>query len=214
MSSTELKLTAVWTGSNPPPSTLKLTDYKLPIVGDLPAGYFNALYGNRAAYSALGELLTDAQNKGLFFSTAVVTVALKKERKPGVVHIQDLTENTGGMVNLTRVSKEVVAEIAAIYKDCLVHSDGGCGLPEKPDDTVVDNMDWRKPFRFMPECPEHLPVVFDLLQCSVLVHPVAFTTTPEGKHHFIASFDPERITILDAQPNRHEIGPHPDKIIL
>lgn len=213
MSSTELKLTAVWTGSTPPPSTLKLTDYKLPIVGDLPAGYFNALYGNRAAYSALGELLTDAQNKGLFFSTAVVTVALKKERKPGVVHIQDLTENTGGMVNLTRVSKEVVAEIAAIYKDCLVHSDGGCGLPEKPDDTVVDNMDWRKPFRFMPNRLEHIPEVFDLLQCEVLVHPVRFSTSAADTIHHVASLLLDEVTVISAEPNRFEVGPHPDKIM-
>jgi hypothetical protein len=93
--------------------------------------------------------------------------------------------------------------VADIYRDC------GAFKNRKEEDEV----DWRKPFRFMPECLEHLPAVFDLLKCSVLVHPVGFSTTPPGKHHFIASFDPERIKIIDAQPNRHEIGPHPDEIV-
>ncbi|WP_341237850.1 hypothetical protein [uncultured Limnobacter sp.] len=204
MEYTEVKLIAVWSGPQAPPSQLKLSDYKLPVAGRMPKNYFNALYGNRNAYMALGELLAQAQKSGHYFSTATITVGIETPRKPGVVHLEDIGEETGAQfVNLSRVSKEVVSEVADIYRTC-------SAFKNLPDDEV----DWRKPFRFMPECPEHLPVVFDLLQCSVLVHPVAFTTTPEGKHHFIASFDPERITILDAQPNRHEIGPHPDKIIL
>lgn len=208
MSSTELTLTAVWTGSNPPPSTLKLTDYKLPIVGDLPDGYFNALYGNRAAYSALGELLTDAQNKGLFLSTAELTVALNKERKPGVFHMQDISENGGGMVNLTRVSKEVVAGIAAIYKQYLTRSDGGCDLPKKSDNSI----DWRKPFRFMPNRLALIPQVFELLQCEVLVHPVRFSISRSDTIHHIASFRLDEVNVIRITPDRHSVGPHPDEI--
>ena len=203
MDYTEVKLIAVWSGPKAPPSQLKLSDYKLPVAGRIPKNFFNALYGNRNAYMALGELLAQAQKAGHYFSTATITVGIETPRKPGVVHLEDLGEDSGTpFVNLSRVSKEVVSEVADIYRACSVFKK----MPE-------DEIDWRKPFRFMPECPEHLPVVFDLLQCSVLVHPVAFTTTPAGKHHFIASFDPAQVKILDAQPNRHEIGPHPEQIV-
>ena len=203
MDYTEVKLIAVWSGPKAPPSQLKLSDYKLPVAGRMPKNYFNALYGNRNDYMALGELLSQAQKAGHYFSTATITVGIETPRKPGVVHLEDLGEKSGTQfVNLSRVSKEVVSEVADIYRACSAFKK----MPE-------GEIDWRKPFRFMPECPEHLPVVFDLLQCSVLVHPVAFTTTPEGKHHFIASFDPDRVKILDAQPNRHEIGPHPEQIV-
>jgi hypothetical protein len=203
MDYTEVKLIAVWSGPKAPPSQLKLSDYRLPVTGRIPKNYFNALYGNRNAYMALGEILTQAQKAGHYFSTATITLGLETSRKPGVVHLQDLGEENGAkFVNLSRVSKEVVTEVADIYRAC-----------NSFKNRFEDEVDWRKPFRFMPECPEHLPAVFDLLQCSVLVHPVTFETTAEGKHHFIASFDPERVKILDAQPNRHEIGPHPEQIV-
>lgn len=204
MDYTEVKLIAVWSGPKAPPSQLRLSDYQLPIAGDLPKHYFNALYGNRNAYMALGELLAQAQRIGHYFSTATVTVGIETPRKAGVVHLEDIGEDSSAQfINLSRVSKEVVAAVADIYRTC--------GAFERL--AHEEEVDWRKPFRFMPECLEHLPAVFDLLKCSVLVHPVGFSTTPTGKHHFIASFDPAQIKILDVQPNRHEIGPHPDEIL-
>jgi hypothetical protein len=152
------------------------------------------------------------KTKGCFSPLRWLPWPLKKERKPGVVHLQDLTENTGGMVNLTRVSKEVVAEIAAIYKDCLVDSDGGCGIPDKVDESILDSMDWRKPFRFMPDRLEHIPEVFELLQCEVLVHPVRFSTSLADTIHHVASLLLDEVTVISAEPNRFEVGPHPDKI--
>lgn len=204
MDYTEVKLIAVWTGKKPPPSQLKLSDYKLPIDGRMPQNYINVLYGNRNAYLALGELLAEAQRQEHFFSTATVTVGLDTPRTPGVVHLDDIgAESAAQFINLSRVSKEVVSAVADVYRNCsalknLAHE---------------DEIDWRKPFRFMPHCLEHLPAVFDLLKCAVLVHPVSMTSTPRGKHHFIASFDPHHTKILDVQPNKHEIGPHPDTVI-
>ena len=149
MEYTEVKLIAVWSGPKAPPSQLKLSDYKLPVAGRMPKNYFNALYGNRNAYMALGELLAQAQKSGHYFSTATITVGIETPRKPGEVHLEDIGEYTGAQfVNLSRVSKEVVSEVADIYRTC-------SAFKNLPDDEV----DWRKPFRFMPECPEHLPVV-------------------------------------------------------
>lgn len=204
MDYTEVKLIAVWTGKKPPPSQLKLADYTLPVDGRMPKNYLNVLYGNRNAYLALGELLADAQRQEHFFSTATVTVGLETPRVPGVVHLNDIrNESAAQFVNLSRVSKEVLSAVADLYRNC-------SALKILANE---DEIDWRKPFRFMPQCLEHLPDVFDLLKCSVLVHPVSLTTTPKGKHHFIASFDPRQVKILDVQPNRHEIGPHPDTVI-
>lgn len=212
MSSTELKLTAVWTGTTPPPATLKLSDYTLPIEGEMPKGYFSALYGNRVAYAALGEILTDAQKKGLYYSTATVTVALKKERKPGVIHLQDIGESNGGLVNLTRVSKEVTAEIAAIYKQSMAHA-GATTAGHNETETGMDQMDWRKPFRFMPERLELLPQVFDLLECDVLVHPVKLSVSMADTVHHVATLMLGEVEVVSAEPNRFEVGPHPDKIL-
>lgn len=199
----EVKLIAVWSGPKAPPSQLKLSDYELPIEGNLPKRYFNALYGNRNAYMALGELLSQAQRNGHYFSTATVTVGIESPRKQGVVHLEDIGEDASAQfVNLSRVSKEVISAVADIYRVCGAFKH----LPE-------GEIDWRKPHRFMPECTEHIPAVFDLLNCSVLVHPVAFSTTQPGKHHFVASFDPAQVKVLDVQPNRHEIGPHPELIV-
>jgi hypothetical protein len=75
-------------------------------------------------------------------------------------------------------------------------------------------MDWRRPFRFMPTYLEKLPEVFSLLQCTVLVHPVRFTCTPEGKFHYIAAIPKNCVHIVSATPNSHEVGEHPSRIVL
>ncbi len=147
MDYTEVKLIAVWSGPKAPPSQLKLSDYKLPVAGRMPKNYFNALYGNRNAYMALGELLSQAQKAGHYFSTATITVGIETPRKPGVVHLEDLGEESGTQfVNLSRVSKEVVSEVADIYRACSAFKK----MPE-------GEIDWRKPFRFMPECQNICP---------------------------------------------------------
>jgi len=70
---------------------------------------------------ALGELLAQAQKAGHYFSTATITVGIETPRKPGVVHLEDLGEDSGTQfVNLSRVSKEVVSEVADIYRACSV----------------------------------------------------------------------------------------------
>lgn len=211
----ELKLTAVWMGDKPPAEELKLTDYALPVLGANTPGLFHALYGNRSAYMALGELLRDAQLKRKYYSTATVTLRVRESVKTGVVHLEDIQAGRTGMINLSRVSKEVMHELASIYQSIYAPQYSGADEEELDEGTrkLLESTDWRKPHRFMPDHLEGLNEVFNRLQPDVLIHPVRFITTPEDKQHFIASFKLDEIEIVDVKPNLFEVGPHPKKIV-
>lgn len=200
-SSETIKLTTVRVSSHKPGDEAPLGEYSIDIGKDLP--YFHALYGNRTAYMALGEILRLAQAENQFFASASMTLEVSGFKRVGVLHGEDLESDLRGVINLSRVSKDVAHMVAELYqKDRQDH----------PELEKLSNSDWRKPFRYMPDQIHLLPQVFDLFGCEVLVHPVRLPSTPFGSHHFIASVRLDKAKVVAVEPNLFEPGPHPKLI--